>query len=145
MADDRAVEADDLDRPAVGPRRRMVHHHVPPCVAEIVLELHAERAVVPEAVDAAIDLGRLEDEAAPLAERHQALHEGGAGRAGHERDTSPMRAGRATPPRRSVDARPRVPRALFRPQALRNAAAPRYGRTAWSTSLISATFRRRMR
>src|SRR5262249_30269655 len=55
----------------------------PPGITQVVLELHAERAVVPEPVDPAVDLRRLEDEAAPLAERHQALHQRGAGRGGH--------------------------------------------------------------
>jgi hypothetical protein len=56
MADDRAVEPDDLDLFAVRPRRRVPDHRLPPVVAEVVLQLDAERPVVPEPVDAAVDL-----------------------------------------------------------------------------------------
>jgi len=50
-------------------------HHVPPPVAlDVVLQLNAERAVVPEAADAAVNLAGLEDEAAALAERDEGLH-----------------------------------------------------------------------
>ena len=50
-----------------GPSGGHSHHVVPPGVAQVVLQLDAERAVVPEAVDAAVDLGGREDEAAALA------------------------------------------------------------------------------
>src|SRR5262249_55571209 len=79
----RAVEADDLDLLAVGPRRRVADHRIPPEIAEVVLELDAERPVVPEPVDAAIDLGALENEATALAEGDQLLHQGRAGRGRH--------------------------------------------------------------
>jgi hypothetical protein len=76
--DDRAVEAGHL----VGARRarhrgELVvagHHVVPPGVLEVALQGHAERAVVPEAVQAPVDLARLEDESAPLGERHDLVH-----------------------------------------------------------------------
>ena len=64
--DDRAVEALDVVA--------LAHDALPPERLQVVLELDAERAVVPEAVDAAVDLARLEDEAAPRAERHEVVH-----------------------------------------------------------------------
>src|SRR5271170_43722 len=45
-------------------------HGVPPQFLDVALELGAERAVVPEAVDAAVDFGGLKHKAAPLAQRH---------------------------------------------------------------------------
>ena len=59
--DDRGVEADDVLAPLDGV--------VPPGVADVALELRAHGAVVPEAVEAAVDLGGGEDEARALAER----------------------------------------------------------------------------
>ena len=47
------------------------HHRVPPAVLEVLLQLDAERTVVPHGPGAAVDLGGLEDESAPLAERHE--------------------------------------------------------------------------
>jgi hypothetical protein len=83
VADDGAVEPDDLELAAVRTRRRVPHHGVPPRVAEVVLQLDAERPVVPEAVDAAVDLRGLEDEATTAAEGDEALHQRGPGRRGH--------------------------------------------------------------
>ena len=66
MRDDGAVDALDVvalaDRP------------LPPEVLQVVLQLHAEGTVVPEAVDASVDLTRLEDEAAPGAQGDELLH-----------------------------------------------------------------------
>ena len=59
--DDRGVEADDV--------LTAVDGEAPPGVADVALELGAHRAVVPEAVDAAVDFGAGEDEAAALAQR----------------------------------------------------------------------------
>ena len=46
--DDRAIETDHV----------VSHHHViaPPCVLDVSLEFHSKRAVVPEAVEAAVNL-----------------------------------------------------------------------------------------
>src|SRR5690606_18329063 len=60
MGDDRRVEPLDV--------LALAHHAPPPQRLQVVLELDAERAVVPEAVDAAVDLARLPDEAAPRAQ-----------------------------------------------------------------------------
>src|SRR5581483_6556524 len=70
-AENAGVEADD-----VGAR---VDEVAPPCLLDVVPQLDAERAVVPHAVEAAVDLAAGEDEAAALAERHKLLHEGGGG------------------------------------------------------------------
>ncbi len=55
----------------------LVHHRPPPVVLEIALQLRAERAVVPAAVQSAVDLAGLKDEAAPLAEAYDFFHSGG--------------------------------------------------------------------
>ena len=64
--DDRRIERDDvvaqLDRLA------------PPRVFDVALEHGAQRAVVPKAVDAAVDLARLEDEAPALRKRGDLVH-----------------------------------------------------------------------
>jgi hypothetical protein len=65
-------------------------HVAPPAVADVAFELHAERAVVEETVEPAVDFGRLVDEAAALRERHEGFHEirvfgGGSGHGGKER------------------------------------------------------------
>ena len=49
-------------------------HRAPPAVLDVALELDAERAVVPDRAEPAIDLGGLEDEAAPLGEGNQLVH-----------------------------------------------------------------------
>ena len=56
---DPGVEADDVVA--------LLDHRPPPRPLDVVLELDAEGAVVPHGVDAAVDLARGEDEAAPLA------------------------------------------------------------------------------
>src|SRR6266699_2299716 len=60
--DDGGFEADDV--PA------LLGHAAPPEILHVALEFCAERAVVPEAIDAAINLRRLKNEPAPLAQRH---------------------------------------------------------------------------
>ena len=64
--DDGGLDADDvvaeLDQGA------------PPVALDVVLELDAEGAVVPEPAEAAVDLGGLEDEAAALAEGDERIH-----------------------------------------------------------------------
>ena len=60
MRDDGAVDALDVVA--------LAHHALPPGGLEVVLELDTEGPVVPEAVDAAVDLARRKDEAAPRAQ-----------------------------------------------------------------------------
>ena len=56
-----------------------VDHGAPPALLDVLLELDAERAVVPHRAQAAVDLGGLEDEASALAEGDQLVHQGGVG------------------------------------------------------------------
>ncbi len=74
---DRGIEALD-----VVPR---VDHGVPPAVLDVLLELDAERAVVPHRAEASVDLRGLEDEAAALAEGDQLVHQGGIGHGARRR------------------------------------------------------------
>ena len=66
MHQDRRVEPLDVVARA--------HHRVPPVVLDVRLELDAERAVVPHRSRPAVDLRRLENEAVPLAQRHELVH-----------------------------------------------------------------------
>ena len=49
-------------------------HVAPPGFLDVALQLDAERAVVPEAVEAAVDFARLKEEAAPFAQRDELVH-----------------------------------------------------------------------
>ena len=64
--DDGAVEADDVFAALDG--------GFPPAFFDVALQFDAERAVVPEAVNAAVDFRGLENKAAALAERGQSIH-----------------------------------------------------------------------
>ena len=92
--DDRAVEADHADLLAVRARRRVADHVLPPGVLDVPLQLDAERAVVPEAVDAAVDFAGLEDEPHVLAE----LGELGHVDPGRHRQTPPTKPLAWAPP-----------------------------------------------
>src|SRR5262249_61906317 len=84
----------------------------PPERLQVVLELDPERPVVPEAVDAAVDLARLPDEAAPRAERDDRVHlrDGlGEGRRGRGGRRLPCVGGHAGP--RDARGGGRAPRA----------------------------------
>ncbi|BDZ46659.1 hypothetical protein GCM10025866_25680 [Naasia aerilata] len=63
--DDARVEAHDVVPTA--------HDRAPPLALDVLLELHAEGAVVPGGPGPAVDLARLEDEAAPLGERDDGI------------------------------------------------------------------------
>ncbi len=52
----------------------MSDHVVPPCLLEVAFEFHAERAIIPRSVQAAVDLARREYEAPPFAQRDNFLH-----------------------------------------------------------------------
>ena len=52
----------------------LARHGVPPKLLDVPLELRAQRAVVPETVQAAVYLRRLENEPAPFAQRHNFFH-----------------------------------------------------------------------
>src|SRR5262249_9723315 len=66
VRDDRAVDALDVGA--------LAHDPLPPERLQVLLELGAERPVVPEAVDPAIDLAGREDEAAARAQRDEIIH-----------------------------------------------------------------------
>jgi len=62
----------------------LLRHVAPPKFFHVALEFGAERAVVPESVDAAVNLRRLKNEPAPFAQRHDFFHQGSFFRLGHE-------------------------------------------------------------
>ena len=66
--EDSRVEPDDVVP--------LLDHRLPPGALDVVLQLDAERTVVPDRVDPAVDLGRREDEAAPLRERDDGFEAG---------------------------------------------------------------------
>ena len=77
--EDAGVEPDDV--------LALLDHRPPPRPLDVVLQLDAERAVVPDRVDPAVDLARREHEAAPLRERDDRVEAGDGwrdiGRVGH--------------------------------------------------------------
>ena len=52
----------------------LLHELLPPRPLDVVLQLHAQRAVVPGIGKAAVDLGACEDNAAVFAQRHDLIH-----------------------------------------------------------------------
>jgi hypothetical protein len=66
MHEDGSVEADHVRSP--------LDIVAPPQTLDVLLELDAQRAVVPARARAAVDLTRLEDETAPLAEGNEGVH-----------------------------------------------------------------------
>src|SRR5262249_2069940 len=52
----------------------LLHHGLPPVALDVVLDLHAERAVVPGSAQAAVDLAGREDDPPPLGQADQRLH-----------------------------------------------------------------------
>ena len=46
----------------------------PPSVFDIAFEQHAERTVVPEAIESAVDFGRLEQKASAFAQGNEIFH-----------------------------------------------------------------------
>ena len=60
-----------------------MHHHTPPIILQIALQLDAERAVIPSTVQTTVNFARLENEPAPLAETDDFLHALGVGRLAH--------------------------------------------------------------
>ena len=92
---------------AINPRRTGEHiqvivsqdHVLPPSVLDVTLELDAQGAIIPEAVQAAVDFARLKDEPPSLAQRNNLLHvhivmhrlSGGGGRRGRKIRSSPVK------------------------------------------------------
>ena len=74
VLEDRGVQGDDVVA--------LLEHRAPPLVLDVRLQQDAVVAVVVRRAEAAVDLRRGEDEAAPLAQRDDLLHGGGVGHAG---------------------------------------------------------------
>src|SRR5215831_4749411 len=66
MRQDRSVHADDVVS--------FVYDHTPPIIFQITLQLHAERPIIPSAIEPAVNLARLENEAAPLTQADNFFH-----------------------------------------------------------------------
>ena len=66
MNDDGGIDADDIFA--------FLGHPAPPGLLEVAFEFHAEGTVIPETVDAAVDLRGLENEPPPLTERDDLFH-----------------------------------------------------------------------
>ena len=91
VEDDRGVERDDVVP--------LLHHRLEPQRADVVLHQHAVVAVVVRRAEAAVDLRRREDEAAPPRERHDLVHRHGSvvsvtRRRLHRSNGAPRRASR---------------------------------------------------
>ncbi len=71
MHQDASVETNDIVA--------LLDDAAPPGTLHIVLQLHAERAVIPDGVDPAVDLRAREDEAATLCERDDDVEIGNRG------------------------------------------------------------------
>ena len=67
----------------------LAHIAPPPEIFEIFLQLHAKWTVVPEAVQATVDFGGLENEPPSLAQAHNFFHSGGRNIFGHRREMKP--------------------------------------------------------
>src|SRR6266568_8477844 len=109
MHEDRGVEALDI--------LPFVDHRAPPALLDVLLELDAERPVVPDGPQPAINLRRLKHEAAPLCQRHELIHGLVCSKGGHREPEVTNAAPRARPARPSVQApsRPASARCRRRP------------------------------
>src|SRR5215472_16189101 len=67
MHDDRSFQAHDVI-PELG-------HAFPPSFLEVALQIRAQRAIIPKAVESTINLRRLENEPTPFGERNDFLHQ----------------------------------------------------------------------
>jgi hypothetical protein len=76
MHDDGGFEADDVIAAA--------DHVIPPAIADVFAKLDAERAVIPKAVDAAVDFGRLKDKSTSFAQGNDLFHQVGGIRFSHK-------------------------------------------------------------
>ena len=56
-----------------------LHGFTPPEVFEVAFEFCAERAVIPAAIESAVEFSSLKNEAAAFAQRYDFLHAGGIG------------------------------------------------------------------
>ena len=72
--DDGGVDGDDLDGVAIGAGGRAGDGVFPPGILEVLFELSAQRAVVPKAVDPAVDFGGLPDKTTSTTECDDVIH-----------------------------------------------------------------------
>jgi hypothetical protein len=80
-----------------------VDHRAPPAILDVLLELNAQRTVIPHGAEAPVDLGRLEHEAPSLGERHELFHEGVFGHVRElERNRKSFRGVKIAPRRRRI-------------------------------------------
>src|SRR5450759_4801715 len=113
--DDRGVQAYDVVA--------LLNHRPPPLTLDVVLELHAEGAVVPRRACASINLTAWEDEAPALAETDNGVDGGGSGHGA--RLSVPHRWCPPRPaPVTSLGAEPRAPQHRARQPAADHAAQP---------------------
>ena len=68
--DDRSLDAHDIVA--------ALHHVGPPAIADVLLQLSAQRTVIEETVETAVDLGRLENKAAAFRKRDEVIHRNGS-------------------------------------------------------------------
>ena len=77
--DDRTIDADHLDLFAIGADGRVEDHVAPPGVFDVAFEFDAEGAVIPEAVEAPVDLAGGIHESPAFAQRRQGVQGNGIG------------------------------------------------------------------
>src|SRR5687768_18167685 len=68
------------------------HHDAPPVILHVPLQLDAERAVIPAAVESAVNFARLENEPAPLAQADDLFHPLRVGGGRSEEHTSELQS-----------------------------------------------------
>ena len=124
--DDRGVEADDVVAPG--------DHRPPPLLLDVLLQLDAERAVVPGRPGPAVDLTGGEDEPAPLAQADHLFETVGVGSAGRGHVDSPQST--SDRPRLGRSQRTRLSPARAAASTLRSAHGPQ---TAWAPQMIFAS------
>ena len=118
MHDDRRVEGHDVVAQLDGV--------APPGAFDVLLEHGSQRSIIPEAVDAAVDLAGLKDEAAPFRKRGNLFHRHAARRCGGLHWGARFCARPANPRRNAVRAiRRRLPRTSDRPRWQRSRASGR--------------------
>jgi hypothetical protein len=52
----------------------LMHHHAPPVILKVALQFDSKRAVIPGAIESAVDFARLENETSPLAQADDLFH-----------------------------------------------------------------------
>src|SRR4051794_24176262 len=85
---DRSIKSDDIVA--------LAHDHAPPVLFEIILQLDPEWSVIPNPIQSAVNLARLENESAPFAQADDLFHALWIGLAAHnENENRGLRRKRA--------------------------------------------------